>query len=85
MLSWVAGKAKNVIPMRLALEENMRRSTVPELTADQMIEVDRLMIEDYKIDLIQMMENAGHCLSLLARDRFFRGNFSGKRVVVLYG
>ncbi len=31
---------------------------VPYLTTDQMIEVDRAMMEDFKIDLVQMMENA---------------------------
>ncbi len=63
----------------------MTRSTYPELTTDQMIAVDRLMIEDYKIDLIQMMENAGHCLSILARDHFFKGSFENKTVVVMAG
>ena len=32
---------------------------IPYLTTDQMREVDRAMIEDYHIELIQMMENAG--------------------------
>lgn len=58
---------------------------VPYLTTDQMREVDRAMIEDYKIELIQMMENAGRNLAHLARDRFFNGNPQGKRVVVLAG
>ena len=31
---------------------------MPYLTTDQMIEVDRAMIEDYGIDLVRMMENA---------------------------
>ena len=30
-------------------------SDVPDLTTEQMIEVDRAMIEDYRIELIQMM------------------------------
>lgn len=34
-------------------------SDVPNLTTEQMVEVDRTMIEDYRIELIQMMENAG--------------------------
>lgn len=36
-------------------------STIPQpwLTTDQMIEVDRWMIEKYGIILLQMMENAG--------------------------
>jgi hypothetical protein len=48
-----------------------------------MIEVDRAMMEDYRIELIQMMENAGRNLAHLARDRFFDGNPRGKKVVVL--
>ena len=40
---------------------------LPALSADQMREVDRLMVEQYGIQLLQMMENAGHNLALLAR------------------
>ena len=40
---------------------------LPYLTTAQMREVDRAMIEDYGIELIQMMENAGHALAHLAR------------------
>jgi NAD(P)H-hydrate epimerase len=58
---------------------------VPFLTTEQMIEVDRAMIEDYKIGLIQMMENAGRSLAHLARERFFAGDPQGKKVVVLAG
>ncbi len=58
---------------------------VPYLTADQMIEVDRLMIEDYKIELLQMMENAGLNLAHLVRARFFRGNFIDKKITVMAG
>ncbi len=36
------------------------------ITVTQMIEVDRLMIEEYGIELIQMMENAGRALGELA-------------------
>ncbi|MBN1249587.1 MAG: NAD(P)H-hydrate epimerase [Anaerolineae bacterium] len=50
-----------------------------------MVEVDRLMIEDYEIGLVQMMENAGHHLAALARDRFLSGFPTGKTVSVLAG
>jgi NAD(P)H-hydrate epimerase len=33
--------------------------TIPAITAEQMAEVDRLMIHVYHIELLQMMENAG--------------------------
>lgn len=42
------------------------KKPIPSLTAQQMAEVDRLMIEVYHIDLIQMMENAGSHLAELA-------------------
>jgi NAD(P)H-hydrate epimerase len=40
------------------------------LTTDQMVEVDRIMIEDLGIELMQMMENAGRNLARLAIDRY---------------
>jgi NAD(P)H-hydrate epimerase len=58
---------------------------VPYLTTEQMIEVDRAMVEDYRIELVQMMENAGGNLAHLARVRFLKDEPGGKRVVVLAG
>lgn len=58
---------------------------VPRLTTEQMVEVDRAMIEDLGIELIQMMENAGRCLAYLAIERFLAGDPSGKTVIVLAG
>jgi len=57
---------------------------IPTLTTAQMIEVDRAMIEDYHIELIQMMENAGRAFAELAR-RQLRGAVQGHSVVVLCG
>ena len=54
-------------------------SDVPDLTTEQMVEVDRAMIEDYRIELIQMMENAGRNLAHLARTRFLDGDPRGRR------
>ncbi|MGH2488788.1 MAG: NAD(P)H-hydrate epimerase, partial [Candidatus Limnocylindria bacterium] len=45
-------------------------STIPAVTAEQMREVDRIMVEDLHIELIQMMENAGRNLASLAIRRF---------------
>ena len=50
-----------------------------------MREVDRLMIERYGIELIQMMENAGRNLAHLARTRFLDGDPRGRRLKVLCG
>ncbi len=63
----------------------MYPGTIPYVTTEQMIEVDRAMVEDARIELIQMMENAGRNLAHLARMRFFDGNPWGKHVVVLAG
>ncbi len=62
-------------------------SEVPSITTEQMIIVDRLMIEGYRIDLIQMMENAGRCLAIVAMEAFLkRRTTSGKaKAVVLAG
>lgn len=59
-------------------------SNLPALTTSQMIEVDRLMIEEWQISLIQMMENAGRNLAEIAR-RQLDGTVAGKRVVILSG
>ena len=58
---------------------------VPFVDTQQMIEVDRAMIEDYNILLIQMMENAGRNLAHLARHRFLDGNPTGQHIVVMAG
>jgi len=58
---------------------------IPAITTEQMREVDRLMIETYHIELIQMMENAGYSLANLTRRRFLEGDPGGKNVLVLAG
>lgn len=58
---------------------------LPYITTAQMVEVDRAMIEDYRIDLVRMMENAGRTLAQLARGRFFDGDPRNRQVVVLAG
>ncbi len=63
----------------------MDTSSAPFLTARQMAEVDRLMIEELHVGLVQMMELAGHHLAALSRRRFLDGEASGRRVVVLAG
>lgn len=63
----------------------VRSSNTPELSTSQMVEVDRLMIEQYRIELVQMMENAGRNLAHLARVRFLDGDPRGSSVVVAAG
>ncbi len=63
----------------------MQAGSLPALTTAEMVEVDRLMVEDYHIELIQMMENAGRNLAQLARIRLLNGDPRGKTVVVAAG
>ncbi len=49
-----------------------------------MVEVDRLMIEEYAITLLQMMENAGRGLATTGR-RMLGGSTAERRVLVLVG
>ncbi len=58
---------------------------IPWLDTEQIIEVDRAMMEDYRIDLVRMMENAGRCLAIITRERFLDGSPVGKHVAVLAG
>ena len=57
---------------------------LPAITAAQMVEVDRLMIEEYHIELIHMMENAGRNLAEQAR-RMVGGDLRDRQIVVLCG
>ncbi|GAB4270275.1 MAG: hypothetical protein Kow0080_14580 [Candidatus Promineifilaceae bacterium] len=57
----------------------------PFVTTAQMVEVDRLMIEVFRIELVQMMENAGRNLARLANGRFLQHNPLNKQIVVLAG
>lgn len=59
-------------------------TNIPVISTEQMAEVDRIMIETYGIQLIQMMENAGKNLAELAR-RKLGGQVVGKRITVLCG
>ncbi len=53
---------------------------VPYLTTEQMVEVDRAMMEDFKIELIQMMENAGRNLAIWPESGSFMVTHAVKRL-----
>lgn len=57
---------------------------VPAVTAAQMREVDRLMVETYAVSLLQMMELAGYALAQLVRVHL-EGTVTRKSVVVAAG
>lgn len=58
--------------------------TVPWLSVEQMRAVDRIMEDELGIALVQMMENAGRSLAVLAR-QLLGGSAAGRSVVVLAG
>ena len=64
-------------------EHAVRLDLVPAVTAAQMREVDRIMVEDLGISILQMMENAGHAFAELTRIQL--SGLSRRRVVVLAG
>lgn len=61
-----------------------KKPHIPPVTTEQMREVDRLMVDKYGIELLQMMENAGRNLAELAR-RLLGGCVTGKRIIVAAG
>jgi NAD(P)H-hydrate epimerase len=62
----------------------MNKYKIPAISRAQMMEVDRLMIEEYGIALLQMMENAGRDLALLGQE-MLGGDLRKKRIAVLCG
>ena len=60
------------------------RVLVPTVSTAQMQEIDRLMVEVYGIELLQMMENAGRGLATLAR-QMLGGDVADRPIVVLAG
>ncbi len=54
------------------------------LTAEEMAEADRATIEDYGVDVLSLMENAGGAVALVAR-AMLGGRVSGKEVCLLSG
>ncbi len=62
----------------------MELNNIPSVTRAQMVEVDRLMVEEYGITLLQMMENAGRNLAQLS-GQLLRGTVKEKRISVLCG
>ena len=67
------------------MESPRRRLSVPCVTADQMREVDRIATQEYRLHLLQMMENAGRHLAHLARERFLGKPLRDQAVLVLCG
>ena len=58
--------------------------SIPVITTEQMVEVDRVMVDDLGIGLMQMMENAGRNLARFVMDAYI-GRDRADRVIVLSG
>ncbi len=56
---------------------------VEGVDSKQMAELDRIMVEEYGIELVMMMENAGRALASKVRDSL--KSLMGKKVLVLVG
>jgi NAD(P)H-hydrate epimerase len=67
------------------MEYKFSPEKIPAISQKQMIEVDRLMVEVYNIQLIQMMENAGRNLARLAVNRFLNNQHLPSNIVILSG
>jgi len=61
-----------------------RASSIPTVTAAEMAEVDRLACDEFGIDILQMMEQAGSHLAELVRAEL-GGDLNAKRLVVAVG
>lgn len=53
-------------PLDLKYFSSISGDKIPGLTEEQMREVDRIAVEDFNLGILQMMENAGRNLALLA-------------------
>lgn len=63
-----------------------RQLTPPTaITAEQMADLDRIMLDELGIAPLQLMELAGHAIATFARDRMLDGDVTNRRVVALAG
>src|SRR3954451_23578196 len=62
----------------------VQSQSVPALTPAAMSQVDRIMIDQFGVEVLQLMELAGQAVAHWARERFL-GDATGKRVLVLAG
>jgi NAD(P)H-hydrate epimerase len=62
----------------------INKMPIPVVTTEQMQDIDRRMIREYGIELIQMMENAGRNLAELVR-RYLGGSVERSSIIVAVG
>lgn len=61
-----------------------KRNNIPDISTEDMREVDRLMIEEFGIDLVRMMENAGRNLAVLSKE-MLSDEYREKKVSIVVG
>ena len=59
--------------------------SLPTLTAAQMVEIDRIMLQDLGVGSLQLMELAGYAVASFAREHLLDNLPLDKRIVVLAG
>jgi len=59
-------------------------NAVPTVNTAQIKEIDRLMVAEHHVDLLQMMETAGRALAVMARE-LLDGDLEDRPIVVLAG
>jgi NAD(P)H-hydrate epimerase len=74
-----------IVGSSIAEKDEMRKAAVPAVTGEQMAEVDRIMIRELGVDVLQLMELAGYQVAAFARDRMLGGDARAKRVLALCG
>ena len=61
------------------------KGNIPFVDIEQMQEIDRLVSDELGISQLQMMENAGLNLAILARENFLQNKPAGKKILVAAG
>ena len=58
---------------------------LPSISAAQMAEIDRIMLDDLGVEPLQLMELAGHAVAAFAREHMLGGDVTDRRVIALAG
>jgi len=73
----------SVIQFYLDVAACLNMPEVPALSSKEMAELDRRLVDDFRIDLSMMMENAGRSVATQART--IMGGVEGNKILVMAG